>query len=231
MCGRYTHLYTWRQIHDQLEGFLTSLRSALAEAEGPELKYNVAPRSEVPVVAVREGTLTPAMMRWWLVPHWSRTPDSKYATFNARSEDAHTKPAFRSAFRKGRCIVPASGFYEWRKNADDTKTPMYITRADGQPLLFAGLTDAWGDASIGPQLETCTVLTTTPNAEMARVHNRMPCVLEPEQVEAWVDADRSVDDARSLLRPAADGLLVMHEVGRDVGRVTNQGAHLIEPVG
>lgn len=231
MCGRYTHLYTWRQIHDLLEAFLASLDSALADAPGPTPSYNVPPKAAVPVVKHNHGALVPAAMQWWLVPHWVKTPDARYATFNARSEDAHTKLSFRDAFRRGRCLIPVSGFYEWRKNADGSKTPMYITRADSQPLLFAGLSDQWGDPSVGPPLESCTVLTTTPNAEMRSVHNRMPCILEPEHAELWINPERSVDDTRTMLVPAPDGLLTMHEVNNAVGRVTSQGPALIEPVG
>ncbi len=230
MCGRYTYLYTWRQLHDHLERFLVSMRSALHAQPGPEPSYNAAPKATVPVIKRVEGDLMPAMMKWWLVPHWARTPDGRQATFNARSESADTKPSFRSAFRKGRCVVPASGFYEWRKHDDGTKTPMYIYRADGEPLYFAGLWDAWGDRSVGPQLESCTVLTTTPNAEMAAVHDRMPCVLEPEDIEPWLSPDEPAATAKRRLRPAADGLLAMHEVTRRVGNVKSTGPQLIQPI-
>lgn len=238
MCGRYTHLYTWRQIHDLLEGFLTSMHSALASAPDadhtPDPSYNVPPKATVPVVKLDDGALTPAAMQWWLVPHWSKSPDARYATFNARSEDAHTKPAFRSAFRRGRCLIPVSGFYEWQKlttpGTPPKKAPHYITRADNQPLLFAGLCDTWGDPTIGPPLESCTILTTTPNAEMRSVHDRMPCILEPENAERWLDPDQTTDEARAFLRPAPDGLLTMHKVGSAVGRVTNNTPSLIEPI-
>lgn len=231
MCGRTTHLYTWREIYDQLAGFLDALDPTLADLDGPEPAYNVPPKAEVPVLRNKDGVIAGAMMQWWLVPHWSKSPDSRYPTFNARSETAHEKPAFRTPFRERRCIVPVSGFYEWAKLPGGGKQPYYITRADGQVLLFAGLWDTWGDPSIGPPLESCTVLTTAANAQMSGVHDRMPCILEPEHLQAWMSSDtESVDVIRDLLEPAAEGLLQMHAVDPRVGNIRNTGIDLIEPL-
>ena len=229
MCGRYTILFTWEEIWRLSTPFWQPL---------PPLspRYNVAPKSGVPIIRPFEADDGPkpggSMARWWLIPRWSRTPDSPFTTFNARSEDAHTKRSFKASFRDRRCVVPASGFYEW-KLVDDAgpkpvKQPMYITRADGGPLFFAGLWDLWGDKSM-EQIESCTVLTTAPNAEMTPVHDRMPCVLEPEEIEAWIDPDLDVEGARAMLAPAADGVLTMHPVGRAVGNVRNDGPGLILP--
>ncbi|MEL6497822.1 MAG: SOS response-associated peptidase [Planctomycetota bacterium] len=228
MCGRTTHLYTWREIYDHLARFLDALDPAMADLDGPAPAYNVPPKAHVPVLRRLNETVAASTMQWWLVPHWSRSPDSTYPTFNARSETAHQKPAFRGPFRDRRCVLPVSGFYEWAKLPGGGKQPYYITRADGAPLLFAGLWDAWGDPTIGPPLESCTVLTTNANEQMLAVHDRMPCVLEPEQIEGWLSSQRTHDDdIKSDLRPAANGVLQMHEVDARVGNVRNTGPELI----
>lgn len=159
-----------------------------------------------------------------LVPGWSKTPETKYSTFNVRSEDAATKPTFRSAFKRRRCIVPASGFYEWKKLKDGAKQPFYITRADDDILYFAGLWECWQE-----ELLTCTILTTTPNVEMKALHHRMPCILEREQAEAWCNPDlNDVERIQEFLNPAAEGLWAMHEVDKGVGNTRNNAVHLIE---
>jgi len=231
MCGRFTYKFTWKQIHEQLEMFGAALSRASRDMRGPKPSYNAAPKSQVPVLRRGDDGLDALEMRWWLLPHWSKTPDIKYATFNARSEDAASKSTFRTPFRKRRCVIPASGFYEWKKLDDETKQPYYITRADGQPIYFAGLWDRWGDPEIGPPIESCAILTTAPNAEMSGVHNRMPCILEPESVAGWLDPAKSTpEELGGYLATAADGLLAMHTVDRRVGNVRNNDAGLIEPV-
>ncbi len=219
MCGRFTHKYTWREVYEFHEGI-----SHRFPDEDPAPNYNAPPMAHVPVLCFDESGPYGTMMRWSLVPGWSKTPDTKYSTFNARSEDAATKPTFRSAFKRRRCIIPASGFYEWKKLKDGSKQPYYITRADDDLLYFAGLWECWQD-----ELITCTILTTTPNAEMTALHHRMPCILEREQAEAWCDPElNDVERIQEFLKPAADGLLTMHVVEKRIGNVQNNDARLIE---
>lgn len=233
MCGRYTYRFTWRQIHEHLSGFGLALEAACVAMAGPAARYNVAPTTDVPVLVARDGEeagkgigpLSCAMMRWWLVPHWSQEPSTKYPMFNARSETAASKPAFRGPMKYRRCVLPASGFYEWKKIDSKTKQPHYITRADGEVLYFAGLWDCWRD-----ELESCTILTTPANAEMSTVHDRMPCILEPSDVGAWVDpAQRDSAAVQGLLKPAGDGLLELRRVSKRVGNARVDGPELIEP--
>lgn len=226
MCGRFVHEFTWKQLHDYLAVLGVPLTSDFTELPGPRPSYNVAPTATVPVIrAVAEGALAPAMMRWWLVPSWSKSDQAKYATFNARSEDAASKPAFRSPFRRRRCVVPVSGFYEWQKT-DEGKQPHYIRRADGRPLMFAGLWDRWGE------LESCTILTTVPNAEMKQLHHRMPCILEPEQLAGWCDPElEDLDQIQAKLRPAADGILETHQASMRVNNArTANDPELTRPI-
>ncbi len=231
MCGRFTYLYRWRQIYEILSEFLAGLDPALADLDGPTPSYNVGPKSVVPVLRNGAEGVTGTTMRWWLIPSWSLTPDIKFPTFNARSEEAAKKNSFRKPFRERRCVLPVSGFYEWAKRPDGSKQPYYITRADGEVIMFAGLWDAWGDPEVGPPIESCTILTTSANTQMEPVHDRMPCVLEAEQLAAWLDPEMTdPDEIGGYLNPAADGVLTMHPVGRKVGNVRNQGAGLIAPI-
>jgi len=232
MCGRYTHLFTWRQLYEHLSAVIRTLDAARFTTSGPPKHYNVAPTLDIPALRTEDDGIVPVFLRWWLTPHWSKAPSTKYAMFNARSEDAASKPAFRAPFRKRRCVVPASGFFEWKKLGDKDKQPWYITRADGDPIYFAALWDRWEDPT-GEQapVESCAILTTGPNAEMRELHHRMPCVLEPEDIEAWCDpAMTDPDKAADLLRPAPDGTLEAIAVSTRVNNARkNNDPSLIEP--
>jgi putative SOS response-associated peptidase YedK len=206
MCGRFTHMYSWREIHD-----LLSLTGESAPA-GFGTSYNVAPTQLSPVVRLIDAGRTAAMLKWGLMPSWATKP----GPFNARAETVATLPTFRSAFKARRCIVPASGFYEWQKTGAKVKQPWYIHRADGAPLLFAGL---WESNAQG---ETFTIITTAANAFMRSMHDRMPVVLEPESAGPWLAAP-----APGLLRPAADGILTAHKVSGRVGSPKNNEPGLI----
>lgn len=236
MCGRFTFMYTWEEIH----GFLSKFGAALSEESrrmaGPEASYNAAPTTDVPALRAVKGLegLEARMMRWWLVPYWAKSAEAKYTAFNAKSEEAASKPMFKEPFRRRRCVIPASGFYEWQKldEAGKVKRPMYITRADGEPVLFAGLWDRWKDREAGTTLESCTILTCEPNEEMREVHDRMPCILEPEKVSGWLDlAMEDPEVVARFLGPAANGVLVMHEVDKRVGNSRVNDARLVERVG
>jgi putative SOS response-associated peptidase YedK len=222
MCGRYANIFqAWTEIW--IDGELYQVPES-----DPVVRYNIAPRAQVPVMVAHGTGLGIRIMQWWLIPHWSKSPDAKYSTFNARSEDAASKPAFRGPFARRRCVVPCSGFYEWKKHDDGSKTPHYITRADGNPLYFAGLWDRWEDGET--VLESCVILTTTSNEEMEQIHHRMPCILEPEQCVGWSDPEmHDRDTIRSFLGRSKNGVLMMHQVDRRVGNVRNDSAGLIEP--
>ena len=150
---------------------------------------------------------------------------------NARAETVATKNAYRSAFKRRRCLVSADGFYEWKRLDPKTKQPVYIHRVDGDPLAFAGLYERWIDAEGHREVHTCTIITTTPNATMEPIHDRMPVLLPPARWEAWLDP--SFDDVpalQELLVPAPDTLLTAYEVSTEVNSVRNNDATLIEPL-
>lgn len=220
MCGRFTYRYTWAQLHALLNlsnpgASLTGLFDPAQGVFGP--RFNVAPTQRAPVVRARpDGSLVIDALIWGLQPPWLAKP----GPINARAETASTQPMFRSAFKGRRCVVPVSGFYEWQAGGvGKAKQPWYIHRADGQPLLLAGLWEARDG------LETFTVITTGPNEFMARLHNRMPATLEPEQARPWLSSPD-----QSLLAPAADGVLTAHTVSTRVNSPRNDEPSLVEPV-
>lgn len=214
MCGRYT-LY-----HDEED--LTSLFEL--EAFPLARRYNVAPTQTAPFVRERDGVRERLDGRWGLLPAWVRDPATfRTLLFNARAESAAEKPSFRDAMRRGRCAVPVSGFYEWAKR-DGSKAPHHIVRADGAPMVLAGL------YSVHPQAgPTFAILTTGPNAALEPLHDRMPVVLGAGDLGRWLDP--VLDDPTSvedLLRPCPDGILDLYPVGTAVGNVRVDGPELVQ---
>ena len=220
MCGRFL-LTTDLDLLERAFGFDKGPRPNL------QPRYNVAPTDPIPIVRRnREGTGRElAVVRWGLIPFWAKDASVGGAKLiNARAESVTTKPAFREAFERRRCLVPADGFYEWQKRADG-KQPWLIRRRDHQPFGFAGLWDRWKGP--GGPVETATIITTEPNAVCAPLHNRMPVILAPDTYDAWLDPDRPGGEA--LLRPCPDDWLEVFPISRLVNNVRNDGPELIEP--
>lgn len=194
-------------------------------------RFNLAPSQEAPVI-VRDETgegRALATMRWGLVPSWARDSKIAHRTINARSETAAEKPSFRSAFKRRRCLVPASWFYEWQREAG-TKVPYRIQRADGRPLAFAGLWERWKGSATEPPRTSFTVLTTSANDDVAPLHDRMPCLIEPVDFDRWLTPEVEDPDAtRRLLAPAPAGLLTLDRVSSRLNSVRNEGAGLMTP--
>lgn len=218
MCGRFAFY---------------SPRQAVQDTFGVSLPFEVVPRYNVaptqPVVALRAaagGAIEGVQLRWGLVPFWARDPGIGNRLINARAETLGGKPAFRDALRRRRCAVLASGFYEWRRDTTG-RTPFYIAAADGRPLAFAGLWERWerGEAP----LETCTLVTTEANGAMRALHERMPVILAPQAVAAWLAPGQPLPTLAALLRPAPEDLLTWHEVGRAENNPAHDGADLIRP--
>ena len=223
MCGRFASTSP--------PGALASYFGAEAPAD-PDSEatpdYNVAPTRDVATVRVRERIRRLDYLRWGLVPRWAKDLRIGSKMINARAETIATKNAYRSAFKRRRCLVAADGFYEWRRLDDKTKQPMYIHRADGDPLAFAGLHERWTDAEGLREIHTCTIITTTPNDMMAPIHDRMPVLLAPRDWERWLDpANEDVDELQPLLIPAPDELLTAYAVSTEVNNVRNNHADLI----
>jgi putative SOS response-associated peptidase YedK len=221
MCGRYSQ---------------TSPAYVLARVfcvpAGPPLspRYNVAPTQTVPIVR-QSADRELAMVRWGLIPPWADDPSVGGRLINARAETVAEKPAFRAAFRKRRCLVPATGFYEWQKLGKH-KQPYHLRRRDGEPepFAFAGLWERWqlpGDEPI----DSCTILTTTANDLMRPLHERMPVILDPRGYDHWLDHGRHDREAlRALLVPCPSELLTALPVNSYVNNPRNEGPKCLEPV-
>jgi len=182
-------------------------------------RFNIAPTQEAPVVrATAEGPREIAMLRWGLVPAWARDIGVGTKMINARAESAATKPAFREAMARRRCLVPASGFFEW-KGAPGRKQPFAITVPDRPLFAFAGLWESWRPRG-GAPVETFTIVTTDANEAVAQIHDRMPAILPAEAEEAWLHGD--VATASSLLKPY-EGPVALRAVSRVVSNVNNEG--------
>ena len=222
MCGRYS-------ITTPVEALRRLFRFA-GPAPNLAASYNVAPRQDVPVIRLAEGgTRAIAMLRWGLVPFWAKDAAIGDRLINARSETAHEKPSFRAAFKARRCILPADGFYEWKKEGK-AKQPYRIGLEDGAPFGLAGLWERWDDPS-GGVLETCAILTGEANEALRPIHHRMPVILDPNDHATWLDTVATdAAAARALLRPFAAGPMVAYAVSRHVNNARNDDPACIEPL-
>ncbi len=184
MCGRFVI---------ELSPDLVAKVFGLPEVPNLSPRYNVAPTQPAPVIRETPGGQRGlVMVRWGLIPSWSK--DSDGGLINARSESVNDKPSFRQSFRQRRCILPASGFYEWAR-VEGKKVPYYVRMADGSPMPLAGIWDEWRDPN-GTLLATCAILTTAANEKVAPIHERMPVILAPESFDQWLN--RHVHDAEAL---------------------------------
>ncbi|MCW5729223.1 MAG: SOS response-associated peptidase [Alphaproteobacteria bacterium] len=219
MCGRYS-ITTPVEALARLFGF----------PERPNLapRYNLAPTQIAPVVRESEDGRHLALLRWGLVPFWAKDADIGARMINARAETLAEKPAFRDAFRKRRCILPADGFYEWQA-AEGRKRPHLIRRRDGRPLAFAGLWESWRGAGAEP-LETFTIVTTDANETLRPIHERMPAILEEADFGLWLAATSDAARLRALLRPAGKDILEAIEVSTRVNNVRNDDAACAAPL-
>lgn len=221
MCGRFTLSSPGEIVADLFH---------LGEVPDLTPRFNVAPTQRVAVVVAPEPDRRKLVgMRWGLVPSWAKDVKIGARMINARSETVATKPAFRSAFKRRRCLVVADGFYEW-KRVGKAKQPFHIRMADGSPFGMAAIWEVW-QPDDGERVVSCSILTTTPNALVADVHDRMPVILPPERHAVWLDTDLTDRDTLSgLLRPFAADSMCAVPVDRRVGNVRNDDPGLIEPL-
>lgn len=185
-------------------------------------RFNVAPTQPVPVLRQhpKEPRRDLTLMRWGLIPSWAKDTSGAARMINARSETAHTLPAFREAMKLRRCLVPADGFYEWQRRGS-SKQPFCFEVNDGELFAFAGVWERWKDAS-GNWVKTCSILTTTPNAVTAPVHDRMPVILDPDSYDLWLDPGMNDAAAASeLLKPFDARLMRCYPVSARVNHVAN----------
>lgn len=222
MCGRFT-----------LTATPTDLEEAFPDVEVPAdlaPRYNIAPSQPVAVI-VNTAVNRVELFRWGLIPSWAKDPAIGDRMINARAETLAEKPSFRRLYLKRRCLVLADGFYEWKQQAGSRlKTPMYIRLASGKPFAFAGLWDAWRPES-GDLVQSCTIVTTTPNQLMQMIHTRMPVILDPASYGRWLDpAEQPPDRLDGLLTPYAADEMTAYAVSRYVNRPQNESPECIVPV-
>ncbi len=211
MCGRFSLLNDEASLAEHF---------ALIDSCQFRQSYNVTPASDIPIIRLHDGARQAITAHWGFIPHWAR--DDKFKPINARAETVADKPFFRGAFKKQRCLIPASGFYEWQGEKGD-KQPYYIRLADRELFAFAGLWDHWD--SPDKSLDSCTIITTTANGTMAPIHGRMPVIIDPENYDNWLESG-----GRELLVPYA-GEMLTWPVGREVNKPSMDKPGLIEPLG
>jgi putative SOS response-associated peptidase YedK len=223
MCGRY-RLSRRKQIIE--EHFDTS-----SGEKDWSPRYNIAPTQPIPVI--RQNPKEPirelSLMRWGLIPSWSKDSSVAASMINARAETAATKPAFRDALKSRRCLIPADAFYEWRRTGK-TRQPYCFEVNDGELFAFAGVWDRWKDPS-GQWIKSCSILTTTPNAVTSAVHDRMPVILDPDAYELWLDPGmQNVEAVSEILRPYDARQMRCYPVSKRINSVVNDDAECSRPV-
>jgi putative SOS response-associated peptidase YedK len=193
-------------------------------------RYNIAPTQPVGIVRMgHRGEREFVLVRWGLIPPWVKDPRAFSTLINARAEGAATKPSFRGAMRHKRCLIPADAFYEW-SGEKKSRRPHLVRRRDGGTMALAGLYENWLGAD-GSEIETMAILTVPANGTVGAVHDRMPAIIQPEDFEAWLDCRGVLAEAAAeLLRPAADDLLEVFEIGPEIGNPRNEGPELQQPL-
>jgi putative SOS response-associated peptidase YedK len=195
---------------------------------GPD-NYNAAPTETIRVLRIGEnGEPELVPMRWWLTPYWSDGPSTRYSMFNAKSETAHRSPAFREPFRKRRCVVPVSGFYEWTRQ-NNQKLPYYIRPHDQAGLLLAGLWDRWRNPEADEVLESFTILTVPAAPGMAFVHDRQPLMLSLEDACSWMDPEQ--EDLQALIGSGLPVAVDAVPVSTHVNNARHKDARCVDPIG
>jgi putative SOS response-associated peptidase YedK len=220
MCGRFVGC---RKLGDYKDKF----RIELFEVD-PKPNYNVAPTQMIPAVIRRDGRNVLREFKWGLVPFWADDPSIGNRMINARSETVGSKPSFRAAFKKRRCLIPADGFYEW-KGKKAPKQPMYITTPEDEPFGFAGLWEVWDNKGKAEEpLYTCTILTTDASDAIRDIHHRMPVILKPEAYQDWIGEATPGKALKEILKDKVQKNFTFRPVSKAVNKVENNSPDLIE---
>lgn len=216
MCGRYVLSSDAETVQQEFN---------LAELPTLASRFNIAPSQPVPVIT-NESPSELTIVQWGLIPSWAKDPKMAFKMINARSETAHEKPSYRSAFKRRRCLIPTTGFYEWIKT-EDGKQPYFIHRNDKEVFAFAGLWEVWRNPE-GDEVWTCTILTTDANEKISHLHHRMPVILEGDAREAWLDDASDSGELRAILQPFDSNKIDYYPVSKSVNNVRNDNPTLVE---
>jgi putative SOS response-associated peptidase YedK len=218
MCGRYNLRATPAEIAQAF---------SLFREEQFTPRYNIAPTQAVPVIRQTDNGRELSMMTWGLIPSWSKDAKGAARLINARADTVATKPSFRTAFKKRRCLIPATAFYEW-KGAKPPKQPYAIGLKTGEPFAFAGLWEFWKSPD-GEPVESCTIITTEANELVADLHDRMPVFLGPDEYDPWLDPECDPAALQELLDPFPDDLMSYEAVSTFVNNARNEGPECVTP--
>ena len=220
MCGRFLLTATPEELA-ALFGYI--------DGEWFPPRYNIAPTQPIAIIREVHNARRFALVRWGLVPGWVEDPGAFSLLINARAESLATKPSFKAAFQYRRCLVPASGFYEWKRVLGGGKQPFLIRRRDNKPMALAGLWESWLGPD-GSEIDSACIVTTAANRLMAPIHDRMPVILDRADIEAWLESAHHPPGAvQELLRPAPDQLLEAIPVSTRVNNAANDDASVLEP--
>jgi putative SOS response-associated peptidase YedK len=220
MCGRFV-----------ITSPPAALRQAFGYVEQPNFppRHNIAPTQPVPVVILENGGRHFRLMRWGLIPAWTKDPRKISLMFNARSETVQDKPAFKNAIKRRRCLVPADGYYEWH-DAGGRKRPYFIHHRDRRPIGFAALAETWVGPN-GEEMDSVAIVTALASPDLAVLHHRVPVTIPPKDFERWLDcAANDVETAMGLLTGPKPGEFAWHQVSTRVNRAENDDAQLILPI-
>lgn len=227
MCGRYA-LYGPISVSRESKAAADQLEIDLErDLNQRDPQYNIAPTQLAPVIALSEGGYVTKAVRWGLVPSWAKDLKIGAKMINARVETVETKPGFRSAFKGRRCLVPASGYFEW-KGPTGAKQPYFIHAPGDDLLMFAGLWEVWRAGEADDWLRTFTIITGEPGRVSGDIHDRQPVILPPDCWHDWLNGDTSI--AQDVLAHAREADLAYYPVSKAVGNVRNHGAELVEPI-
>lgn len=218
MCGRFAVSITTDQIEKLIPG--------ISKLDIPK-NFNVAPSQSI--AALKQGSNEIEFFHWGLIPFWAKDRSISYKMINARAETVHEKPSFKNALKKRRCIIPASGYYEWKKE-DDGKQPYYIKPKNDDLFLFAGLWEKWTDKESGEIVESATIITTDATEAIQDVHHRMPAMITKEHVDIWLKEDYQLDELQQLILPNSSIELEFHPVSKMVNKPLNNSPECLKPI-
>ncbi len=223
MCGRFTQLLTWQQVHYLYEIPATEVPPLL------QPRYNGAPTQDFALCRMgADGERTAGLLRWGLVPFWAKDISIGSRMINARAETVHEKPSFRRSFKSRRCLIPVDGWFEWQSQQGG-KQPYFLTAADEGPLSFAGLWESWNKAD--QRLETFTIITTDACSELSEIHHRQPAIIQPHDFDFWLDPETPEDFLLQLIRAPLEGPFGMRAVSKLVNSPRNNDPEILRSLG
>lgn len=224
MCGRFASKAKSEQIEKEFK--VGKLNPKLFEA-----RFNIAPSQIIPAILETDGERLVNGLKWGLIPSWAKDDSFASKTINARAETITEKASFKNAFKSRRCIIPASGFYEWAKKGEKVKQPFYFFLKNKDVFGFAGLYEEWLDKQSGELVETCTIITTEANACLEPVHDRMPVILKPADYDQWLDEkEKDTNKLQNLLVPYPSNEMASYEVSRAVNSPSYDAPELIKEI-